>query len=90
MAYSLEDDVYLGLYGVWQDPDDDRRFAGWATERMRELEPLASGIQLADENLARRPAPFLRDDHRRRLAAVRRRYDPHGRFHSWLTATGDA
>ena len=32
------------------------------TERMREMEGLASGIQLADENLGRRPARFATDE----------------------------
>ena len=44
---------------------------GWATERMREMEPLASGIQLADENLGRRPARFVGEEQLRRLDAVR-------------------
>ena len=55
MAYSVEDDTYIALYGVWQDPADDDANVAWATERMREMEHLASGIQLADENLGRRP-----------------------------------
>jgi FAD/FMN-containing dehydrogenase len=84
MAYSLEDDVYLGLYGVWRDERDDGRFRDWATTRMRALEPLSSGIQLADENLARRPARFVSDDNLRRLDEVRDRYDPDGVFHEWL------
>ncbi len=81
MAFSLEDEVYIALYGVWQDERDDARFQDWATDRMRELEPAASGIQLADENLARRPAPFMAPEHLARLERVRREYDPDGRFH---------
>ena len=48
----------------------------WATERMREMEPLASGIQLADENLGRRPARFVSDEHLRRLDEIRARLRP--------------
>jgi hypothetical protein len=84
MAFSLEDDVYVGVYGVWQDRADDPRFADWATERMRDMEALSSGIQLADENLARRPARFVADEHLRRLDEVRKRWDPSGVFHSWM------
>ena len=40
----------------------------WVTERMRELEPLADGIQLADENLRARPFRFLAPAN---LAAIR-------------------
>ena len=48
------------------------------------MEHLATGIQLADENLAQRPAPFLRAENMRRLDEVRERFDPDGRFHSWM------
>lgn len=84
MAYSLEDDVYIAVYGISADPAADADLAGWATGRMAELEPLATGIQLADENLARRPARFVSDAHLERLDTVRAAYDPEGRFHPWL------
>jgi FAD/FMN-containing dehydrogenase len=84
MAFSLEDDVYVGLYGVWRDAADDEHFEDWATDRMREMEPWASGIQLADENLGRRPARFVDDASLRRLDEVRARYDPTGVFHAWM------
>jgi FAD/FMN-containing dehydrogenase len=51
---------------------------------MRELEPLGSGIQLADENLAMRPARFLGEQQMRQMQALRARYDPEQRFHSWM------
>ena len=56
----------------------------WATERMREMEPLASGIQLADENLGRRPARFVSDERLRRLDELRAQYDPDGLFRPWM------
>lgn len=90
MAYSLEDDVYIALYGVWKDRGEDPRFDSWATERMREMEHLSSGIQLADENLARRPAPFLRPEKLARLEAVRRRYDPDGLLAAYNTEPATA
>ncbi len=84
MAYSVEDDVYIALYASWRDPADDERHAAWPAARMREMEHLATGIQLADENLGVRPARFVSDEHRRRLDEIRARYDPAGRFHSWM------
>ena len=80
MAYSVEDDTYIALYGAGAEPRTRRRDAAWATERMREMEPLSSGIQLADENLGRRPARFVSDEHLRRLDEMRARYDPDGLF----------
>jgi FAD/FMN-containing dehydrogenase len=84
MAYSVEDETYIALYGVWTDPARDGANVAWVTDRMREMEGLASGIQLADENLGLRPARFVSADNLARLDAVRARYDPDGRFHAWM------
>lgn len=88
MAYSLEDDVYIALYGVSARPDDDVRHAEWVTARMGEMEHLATGIQLADENLARRPMPFVAPENLRRLREIRTRRDPTGLFHEWMRPAG--
>ena len=84
MAYSVEDQTYIAVYAIWQDPELDAANVAWATDRMREMEHLATGIQLADENLGRRPARFLTDAHYQRYDAVRAAYDPDRRFHSWM------
>jgi FAD/FMN-containing dehydrogenase len=84
MAYSVEDDTYIACYAVWQDPAQDEACVAWSTERMRELEGLASGIQLADENLGRRPARFASDANMARLDALRTTWDPDGLFHPWM------
>jgi len=84
MAYSVEDDTHIALYAVWQDPARDAANLAWATDSMRAMEHLASGIQLADENLGSRPARFLGDAQMRRLDEVRAARDPDGRFHEWM------
>jgi len=84
MAYSMEDDVYLALYGVWSDAADDDPYADWARVNMAAMEHLATGIQLADENLGQRPAPFALPQNMERLDAARAAYDPEGRFHAWM------
>ncbi len=84
MAYSLEDDIYLALYTAWRDPADDEKYADWARSNMAAMAHLASGVQLADENLGQRPARFATDDNMDRLDEVRAAYDPDGRFHSWM------
>jgi FAD/FMN-containing dehydrogenase len=84
MAYSVEDDTYIALYGVWEDASNDDANVAWAGERMSEMEHLSSGIQLADENLGRRPARFVRDENLARLDRVRAVYDPEGLFHPWM------
>ena len=84
MAFSVEDDTYIAVYGVWEDPAEDERYATWVTERMREMEALSTGVQLADENLGCRPARFVSDENLRRLDEIRAARDPDRRFHPWL------
>ncbi|MBJ7328253.1 MAG: FAD-binding oxidoreductase [Solirubrobacteraceae bacterium] len=84
MAFSVEDTTYLALYAVWDDPARDAERIAWATGHMRAMAPHASGIQLADENLGRRPARFITDEKMRRLDAIRGDYDPEERFHPWM------
>lgn len=84
MAFSMEGRTYLALYGGVRSEADDAAHAGWATAHMRALEPFGTGIQLADENLANRPARFLSDAHMARLDAIRAVYDPDGRFNPWM------
>jgi FAD/FMN-containing dehydrogenase len=84
MAYSVEDETYIALYAVWQDAARDAQNVEWATGNMKAMEHLASGIQLADENLGRRPARFVSESNLERLDRVRSDYDPDGLFHEWM------
>lgn len=84
MAYSIEDEVYLALYGAWKDPADDAKYGDWARSNMAAMSHLATGIQLADENLGQRPARFASDAAMAKLDRVRAEYDPDGLFNSWM------
>ncbi|MEL0027360.1 MAG: FAD-binding oxidoreductase [Perlucidibaca sp.] len=84
MAFSLEANRYFAVYGEWREAADDARYGDWATDCMRRMEAHGVGIQLADENLGRRPARFMADDNLRRLDAIRAARDPQGRFRPWM------
>jgi FAD/FMN-containing dehydrogenase len=87
MAYSIEADIYLALYGSWKDstdPADVAKYGDWARSNMAEMSYLAKGIQLADENLGRRPARFASDEAMAKLDRLRAEYDPDGLFNSWM------
>ena len=84
MAYSIEADIYLALYGSWKDPGDEAKYADWARSHMSAMSDLAVGIQLADENLGQRPARFASDAAMAKLDRVRAEYDPDGLFNSWM------
>lgn len=83
MAYSIEDEIYLALYGSWKDAADDAKYGDWSSSNMGAMSHLATGIQLADENLGQRPARFATDDAMERLDKARAVYDPDGLFNSW-------
>jgi FAD/FMN-containing dehydrogenase len=84
MAYSLEDEVYLALYAGWENAADDAKYADWPRSNMAAMAPLASGIQLADENLGARPAKFATAESMANLDRIRAEYDPDGRFYPWM------
>jgi FAD/FMN-containing dehydrogenase len=83
MAYSLEDKTYIALYGVWSG-EDKGGASHWAQDNMAAMAHLSSGMQLADENLGRRPMPFMAKENLARLDALRAKHDPDGRFHPYM------
>jgi len=84
MAFSMQGDLYIAVYSVWDDPAEDAAHQAWVTDHMKALEPFGKGIQLADENLAARPFRFMSADHFKRLEALRAKHDPHGLFYSYM------
>jgi len=88
-AISVQADLYLAAFAGWHDPAQDTRFIAWPGDHMARLDSISEGIQLADENLWQRPARFLSDDNGRKLEQLRAKYDPDGRFHSYLLPDED-
>lgn len=84
MAFSLEANRYLAVYGEWKHATDDHRYENWATERMVAMQEHAAGIQLADENLGKRPARFMKDENLVRLDGLRAKFDSTGLFRLWM------
>jgi hypothetical protein len=84
MAFSMQDDLFISLYAAWEDGSADTAHRAWPTEHMRKLEPLSSGIQLADENLGARPFRFMAEPNFNKLQGLRAKYDPDGLFHSYM------
>ena len=84
MAFSIEGRTYLALYGGVRTDAEETAHNDWASRHMKALEPFSKGIQLADENLADRPARFLSDLNMARLDSIRAAYDPDGLFNPWM------
>jgi FAD/FMN-containing dehydrogenase len=86
MAFSVEADVYVATYVIYSDPADDARHTEWVHRRTAALAAAhGTGVYLGDTDFSRRQDRFLSDDAYRRLAAIRAKRDPAGRFASYLT-----
>ncbi|MEM1236226.1 MAG: FAD-binding oxidoreductase [Pseudomonadota bacterium] len=84
MAFANEAKHYFAVYGEWKKAVDDDKYINWATERISDMAEHSRGIQLADENLGRRPDRFTTDENLARLDTLRAKYDPEGIFNPWM------
>jgi FAD/FMN-containing dehydrogenase len=84
MALSLQTEIYLALYVVWENEVDDARCRAWLSEQMRRIESVSVGQYLGDSDFATRPAKFVSDVNWVRLQRLREKYDPTGMFSGYL------
>lgn len=83
MAYSMEDQIYLALYSCWKNPADTATYDNWATDVMRQMNHLSTGIQLADEGLHKRTQAFMSAENLAKVQKIRAKWDPLGVFYEW-------
>ncbi len=83
MAYSTEDNIYLSLYSCWENPSNTAKYGDWASDMMKKMDHLSTGIQLADEGLHKRTASFMSTENLNRVQAIRAKRDPQGLFYEW-------
>ena len=83
MAYSNEDNIYIALYTIWKNAGDTSKYGDWAASMMSKMNHMSTGIQLADEGLHKRTAPFLSDANLKKVQQIRADRDPKGLFHEW-------
>jgi FAD/FMN-containing dehydrogenase len=85
MAFSVEGNVYVATYAIWPDPDDDERYREWVHARIGEIAAAGDGgVYLGDTDFTRRPVRFLSAENFARLQELRAKWDPEGRFCSYL------
>lgn len=83
MAFSMEDKIFLSLYGGWKSSNETKKYGNWATNLMKKMSQLETGIQLADESLHTRTAKFVSDENLQRLNLIRGKRDEDSLFHDW-------
>jgi FAD/FMN-containing dehydrogenase len=87
MAFSVEGNVYVATYAIYDDPDDDERYRSWVHTRTAEIAGSGGvGVYLGDTDFTRRQDRFLSPANLRRLEEIRAARDPEGRFTSYLTS----
>jgi FAD/FMN-containing dehydrogenase len=88
MAFTHQCDVYVAIYCVWEEPDEDDRVQNWLKAQMKALEPISDGLYIGDSDFGVRSAKFIHEDHWKRLCEYRERFDPEHLFESYLVTEG--
>ena len=88
MAFSMEGNVYLAAYTIWQHERDDAAMQVWVTARFRALEPVSKGSYLGDADLTHRSSKFMADANFARLQQLRDLYDPDRMFFDYHCRPG--
>lgn len=90
MAFSMQSEIYLASYVLWEDEADDTRHQAWLASAMADLEPVTVGQYLGDGDLSRRQVRFMADDSWTRLQAICSDRDPDGVFVGYLAGADGA
>lgn len=85
MAFSMQTDIYMSLYCVWKNEEDDQKCSDWVSEQMRRIEPVTAGQYLGDSDLTKHQRQFMSVENHKKLETIRKKYDPQNRFHSYMT-----
>ncbi len=84
MALSMQADVYIAAYSLWDDPAQDEAMVRWPVDQMMLLDDLSVGGQMNDENMLHHPQDHLTPEAYRKLEDLRARHDPNNVFESFL------
>ena len=88
MAFSMEGNVYIAAYTIWEHERDDEQMQDWVTTRFRALETVSEGSYLGDADLTRRSSKFMADANFARLRQLRDVYDPDRLFFDFYQRSG--
>ena len=84
-AYSLHTPLSVHVYGVGEEQHEDEPLDAFVRDAMRSLEPYSiRGGKVNDHDLVSFPKYVLGPEETERLKELKARYDPDGRFHSYL------
>ncbi|MEP9385180.1 FAD-binding oxidoreductase [Nocardioides sp. KR10-350] len=90
MAFSVQSEIYLASYVLWEDPAEDAQHRAWLDRAMADLEPVTVGQYLGDSDLSHRQLRFLSDESWERLQKIRAERDPDDLFVGYLAGADGA
>ena len=89
MAFSMEHRLYVAMYVISTESTHDTAHANYVRESFSLMSKHEEGIQLADENLPSHPGKFMATSNFAALSKLRKRLDPHRRFHDYFRVPGE-
>ena len=84
MAFSVQSEIYLASYVLWEDPAEDDAHQAWLADVVADLGPVTVGQYFGDSDLRRRPHRCLSDEAWARLQQVYADRDPDRLFVGYL------
>lgn len=91
-ALSMQGDILSLQYAIWRDPADSARNEAWFQQSTALFQPHAAGHYIGETDLNLYPQfaqNCFSDESWRRLAVLRKQYDPSGLFFDFLGQAGD-
>ena len=92
-ALSVGGGTFVGAYGFWDDPAQDRAGMGWVRSIMSSVEPFRDGAYVGEADLsvnANRSRECFSPEAWQRLLALKSKHDPEDRFYGYLTSASSA
>jgi FAD/FMN-containing dehydrogenase len=84
MAFSLQTEIYMAVYAIWEKEEDDDVNKEWIARQMKNIEPVTAGQYTGDSDFTKHQRKFLSDENWAKLEQIRKKYDPDEVFHSYL------
>lgn len=85
MAMSLQTDLMVGAYIIYDDATEDDAYRDWSLAAMGELEPFTVSQYWGDSDQQHRDVRVLTDEAWQRLKEIREKRDPDNVFVGYLT-----
>ncbi len=84
MAFSLQSEVYVATYMVYEDPAEDAPNRSWLNQALEYAHPVTVGQYLGDSDMTNRQLKFMADENYARLQSIIADRDPEGLFVRYL------